>query len=183
MSYWKSLFLGVIIELLIFCYFFITKFDLGNVFRYAARYSGRLSLIVYVYCFYLFTKAFIKNIELKDTKNAVNIFCVLHLIHFIFLALSVKLNNLPIIPVKITGGFLAYLIIIAYPLVIDKIIKPIYHFIYFYYVGIVFAMTYVARIKGDFVGAEPEFFHFLGLGSLIFTFIFFGFHIFNKNKP
>jgi len=44
------------------------------------------------------------------------------------------------------------------------------------------AMTYVSRIKGDFVGAEPELFHFLGLGSLLFIFIYFGFLFYKKFK-
>lgn len=155
---------------------------MGDIFRYAARFSGRLSLIIYIYCFYLFTSAFTKNEDLNDTKIAINVFCVLHFIHFIFLALSVYLNNLPIIPVKITGGFLAYFFILIYPFVIHKIIKPVYHFIYFYYIGLVMAMTYVSRIKGDFVGAEPELFHFLGLGSLLFIFIYFGFLFYKKFK-
>ena len=182
-SYRQLLFAGIFLETIIFFIFFYSKQDLGDVFRYSARYSGRLSLIIYLYCFYKFYKAFLNSDNLKRVKDLVFIFGVLHVIHFGFLALSVYLNNLPIIPVKITGGALAYLMIIIYPFIIEKIKKPIYHLIYFYYVGIVMLMTYVARIKGDFEGAEPEIFHKIAFVFLILVFLKFGytFYIHKKN--
>ena len=182
-SYRQLLFAGIFLETIIFFIFFYSEQDLGDVFRYSARYSGRLSLIIYLYCFYKFYRAFLNSDNLKRVKDLVFIFGVLHVIHFGFLALSVYLNNLPIIPVKITGGALAYLMIIIYPFIIEKIKKPIYHLIYFYYVGIVMLMTYVARIKGDFEGAEPEIFHKIAFVFLILVFLKFGytFYIHKKN--
>ena len=182
-SYRQLLFAGIFLETIIFFIFFYSKQDLGDVFRYSARYSGRLSLIIYLYCFYKFYRAFLNSDNLKRVKDLVFIFGVLHVIHFGFLALSVYLNNLPIIPVKITGGALAYLMIIIYPFIIEKIKKHIYHLIYFCYVGIVMLMTYVARIKGDFEGAEPEIFHKIAFVFLILVFLKFGyiFYIHRKN--
>ncbi len=182
-SYRQLLFAGIFLETIIFFIFFYSKQDLGDVFRYSARYSGRLSLIIYLYCFYKFYRAFLNSDNLKRVKDLVFIFGVLHVIHFGFLALSVYLNNLPIIPVKITGGALAYLMIIIYPFIIEKIKKHIYHLIYFYYVGIVMLITYVARIKGDFEGAEPEIFHKIAFVFLILVFLKFGyiFYIHRKN--
>ena len=182
-SYRQLLFAGIFLETIIFFIFFYSEQDLGDVFRYSARYSGRLSLIIYLYCFYKFYRAFLNSDNLKRVKDLVFIFGVLHVIHFGFLALSVYLNNLPIIPVKITGGALAYLMIIIYPFIIEKIKKHIYHLIYFYYVGIVMLMTYVARIKGDFEGAEPEIFHKIAFVFLILVFLKFGyiFYIHRKN--
>ena len=182
-SYRQLLFAGIFLETIIFFIFFYSKQDLGDVFRYSARYSGRLSLIIYLYCFYKFYRAFLNSDNLKRVKDLVFIFGVLHVIHFGFLALSVYLNNLPIIPVKITGGALAYLMIIIYPFIIEKIKKQIYHLIYFFYVGFVMLMTYVARIKGDFEGAEPEIFHKIAFVFLILVFLKFGyiFYIHRKN--
>ena len=157
-SYRQLLFAGIFLETIIFFIFFYSEQDLGDVFRYSARYSGRLSLIIYLYCFYKFYRAFLNSDNLKRVKDLVFIFGVLHVIHFGFLALSVYLNNLPIIPVKITGGALAYLMIIIYPFIIEKIKKHIYHLIYFYYVGIVMLMTYVARIKEILKGQNQKFF-------------------------
>ena len=181
-SYRQLLFTGIFLETIIFFIFFYYKQDLGDVFRYSARYSGRLSLIIYLYCFYKFYKAFLNSDNLKRVKDLVFIFGVLHVIHFGFLALSVHLNNLPIIPVKITGGALAYLMIIIYPFIIEKIKKHIYHLIYFYYVGIVMLMTYVARIKGDFEGAEPEIFHKIAFVFLILVFLKFGYIFYIQRK-
>ena len=181
-SYRQLLFTGIFLETIIFFIFFYSKQDLGDVFRYSARYSGRLSLIIYLYCFYKFYRDFLNSDNFKRVKDLVFIFGVLHVIHFGFLALSVYLNNLPIIPVKITGGALAYSMIIIYPFIIEKIKKHIYHLIYFYYVGIVMLMTYVARIKGDFEGAEPEIFHKIAFIFLILVFLKFGYIFYIQRK-
>ena len=176
----KIISLGVFAELLIFLIFFLSINDISETFRYSARYSGRLSLIVYLYCFYVFSEEFERN-KYNKTKKVVLLFSVLHLIHFIYLAFSVWLNELPIIPYKLLGGFIAYILIIIYPLLIDKIKKTIYHIIYFYYVGIVMAVTYLARIKGEFIGAPTELFHYFGFSIVILIFILFGYKIYKKS--
>lgn len=176
----KIISLGVFVELLIFLIFFLSVDDISETFRYSARYSGRLSLIVYLYCFYVFSGEFERN-KYNKTKKVVLLFSVLHLIHFIYLAFSVWLNELPIIPYKLLGGFIAYILIIIYPLLIDKIKKTIYHIMYFYYVGIVMAVTYLARIKGEFVGAPTELFHYFGFSIVILIFILFGYNMFKKS--
>ena len=176
----KIISLGVFAELLIFLIFFLSINDISETFRYSARYSGRLSLIVYLYCFYVFSKEFEGN-KYNKTKKVVLLFSVLHLIHFIYLAFSVWLNELPIIPYKLLGGFIAYILIIIYPFLIDKIKKTIYHIVYFYYVGIVMAVTYLARIKGEFVGAPTELFHYFGFSIVILIFILFGYKMFRKS--
>ena len=176
----KIISLGVFVELLIFLIFFLSVDDISETFRYSARYSGRLSLIVYLYCFYVFSREFERN-KYNKTKKVVLLFSVLHLIHFIYLAFSVWLNELPIIPYKLLGGFIAYILIIIYPLLIDKIKKTIYHIIYFYYVGIVMAVTYLARIKGEFIGAPTELFHYFGFTIVILIFILFGYKIFKTS--
>jgi hypothetical protein len=176
----KIISLGVFAELLIFLIFFLSIDDISETFRYSARYSGRLSLIVYLYCFYVFSKEFEGN-KYNKTKKVVLLFSVLHLIHFIYLAFSVWLNELPIIPYKLLGGFIAYILIIIYPFLIDKIKKTIYHIVYFYYVGIIMAVTYLARIKGEFVGAPTELFHYFGFSIVILIFILFGYKIYKKS--
>ena len=176
----KIISFGVFVELLIFLIFFLSVDDISETFMYSARYSGRLSLIVYLYCFYVFSREFERN-KYNKTKKVVLLFSVLHLIHFIYLAFSVWLNELPIIPYKLLGGFIAYILIIIYPFLIDKIKKTIYHIIYFYYVGIVIAVTYLARIKGEFVGAPTELFHYFGFTIVILIFILFGYKIFKTS--
>ena len=179
LSYKKYLIFGVLLELLILLYFYLIMDNYGDIFRYVARYSGRLSLIIYLFCSYQYVCSFERLKNIQNTKTAVSIFCILHLIHFVFLVLSLYFNELPLIPFKIAGGFLAYIFIIIYPLIIDKISKSIYHIIYFYYVGIVMLMTYIARIRGEFIGAEPELFHYVALILLLIAFLFFGYLIFS----
>lgn len=82
------------------------------------------------------------------------------MIHFGFLATNVVLNNIPIVPVKLTGGALAYLMIVLAPLVLHKL-KIGWQLVYFYYVSLVMFITYLARAKGDFEGGEPFWFHYL----------------------
>jgi len=176
----KIIFYSIFVELLIFLIFFLSFDDISETFRYSARYSGRLSLIVYLYCFYVFSREFEGN-KYNKTKKVVLLFSVLHLIHFIYLAFSVWLNELPIIPYKLLGGFIAYVLIIIYPWLIDKLKKTIYHIVYFYYVGIVMAVTYLARIKGEFVGAPTELFHYFGFSIVILIFILFGYKMFKKS--
>ena len=176
----KIISFGVFVELLIFLIFFLSVDDISETFRYSARYSGRLSLIVYLYCFYVFSREFERN-KYNKTKKVVLLFSILHFIHFIYLAFSVWLNELPIIPYKLLGGFIAYVLIIIYPFLIDKIKKTIYHIVYFYYVGIVMAVTYLARIKGEFVGAPTELFHYFGFTIVILIFILFGYKIFKTS--
>jgi hypothetical protein len=91
-SFKQLLYFGIIIEIIIFFIFYFTKEDIGDLFRYSARYSGRLSLLVYLYCFYSYVRTFLIDQDLKKVKDLVFIFGVLHLIHFGFLALSVYLT-------------------------------------------------------------------------------------------
>ena len=84
------------------------------------------------------------------------------------------LNEVPIIPTRMAGGFIVYLMVVVYPFYINKINRKVYHLIYFYYVGFVMLMTYISRIRGQFVGANPEIFHFIAMGGLILCLVFFG---------
>jgi len=43
-------------------------------------------------------------------------------------------------------------------------------------------MTYVARIKGDFEGAEPEIFHKIAFVFLILVFLKFGYTFYIQRK-
>jgi hypothetical protein len=88
--------------------------------------------------------------------------------------MNVKLNFVTLIPHKLAGGILAYLMILLYPIFFERIKnKKIIHAIYFLYVGFVMAMTYIARMKGEFEGASPEIFHKLGLGLVLASMVYF----------
>lgn len=174
LSLQKLLLLGVFLELLILLISYLLHPEIEETFRYAARYSGRLSAVVFLYAFYTYSMAFPnllgENIELR---NLIRLFAVLHVIHFGFLAANISLNAIPLVPVKLIGGALAYLMIVLAPFKLHQFKTPL-QLIYFYYVSIVMTMTYVARAKGDFEGAEPFWFHYLALGVFIICALVFG---------
>ncbi|NKI31802.1 hypothetical protein [Croceivirga thetidis] len=181
------LLLGVLAEIIIFGYCYLTEPNLNEVFRHSARFSGRLSFIIFLGVFVLFAFGYPRPIrENHRLRNWLLLFAVLHLIHFGFLATNIYLNDIPLVPKKLAGGALAYLMIVLAPFVLHKV-KLGFQLVYFYYVGIVMGVTYLARIRGDFQGAEPFWFHHSAIGILIGFMLYFGIRIFRtsrtKNSP
>ena len=175
-------FLGIISQLILILILMLLLTDVNEIFRYAARFSGRFSFSLYLLSLLSFLKYYTKNQSIVLTRKVLGIFSLIHLIHFYFLATSIYLNSIPIIPYRLAGGFIAYLMIIIYPFYINKVKNNIFHFIYFYYVGLIMIMTYLARIKGEFKGAEPEIFHYLAITFLIITLIIFSYKIYSKKN-
>lgn len=172
---------AVLAELLIFLVTYYISASLGETFKYSARYSGRLSLIIFLMTFYAYStseKSISENVALK---NLLRIFAIVHVIHFGFLATNIYLNDIPLEISRLMGGLLAYLMIVIAPFKLDKI-SPKLQWVYFYYVCFVMIMTYVARINGGFEGAEPFWFHYLAFSVLVLCSIIFGWLIYKK-KP
>ena len=165
--------LGVVVELVIFGASYAFSSSLEDTFRYAARYSGRLSAVVFFYAFYLFGSNATKPVaENQDLRHWLTVFAVLHVIHFGFLATNVYLNAIPLEGVKIAGGAMAYLMIVWAPFFLHRLKLP-FQLVYFYYVSLVMILTWVARVKGEFQGADPSWVHYLGIvifvgGGLLF---------------
>ncbi len=176
------LILGVFIEIIILLAAWFLYPEMPDTFRYAARYSGRLSFIVFLYTFYLFASSCPQPIqENLPLKNFLTLFAVLHVIHFGYLSASVYLNELPLEIHKVIGGALAYLLIVIAPF---KLAQTSFKFqiFYFYYVSFVMAMTYVARLKGELEGAAPYWFHYAGLATMVGCCILFGIWIFRGRR-
>lgn len=170
---------GVVLEVVIFIASYLLHPNIEDTFRFAARYSGRLSALVFLFTFYLYATS---KIQIKDhalLQNFVKVFALLHIIHFGFLASCVYLNAIPLETVKVIGGALAYAMIVVAPFKLHKIKKP-YQIIYFYYVSFVIIMTYLARLKGDFEGAESSSIHYVGISLMILACIVFAMLMFKK---
>jgi len=176
----NGLMAGIFIEIAIFCFSYFTHEETNVVFRYAARYSGRLSLFLYLFVFSYFAITFHSKMAevMPNLKKIVIIFCVLHFIHFGFLATNVLMNDIELVPYKLAGGFLGYLMILLYPFLMDRIKNKKLHFIYFGYLGIVIIGTYMARIKGEFPGVTPGPIHYFGIMATVLALLVFGFMIF-----
>lgn len=91
------------------------------------------------------------------------------------------MSDITLVPVKLLGGALGYVLIIAFPIFFNQIKNNALRLVYFYYLGIVIAVTYLARINGDFEGAAPGPIHFIGLISIILGFFYYSSLIFKKN--
>ena len=176
------LILGVLAEISIFFISYALNPTMGETFRHAARYSGRLSALVFLLTFYLYATSSPKPVrENTPLRNFLTLFAVLHVIHFGFLATNVYLNAIPLEPPKLAGGMLAYLMIVIAPFQLHKVKFPV-QMVYFYYVSLVMVITYIARIKGDFVGAEPYWLHYAIMGTLILAALVFGAMIFRSRR-
>ncbi|MEL6672057.1 MAG: hypothetical protein AAFR61_07685 [Bacteroidota bacterium] len=176
------LLLGVMAEVLIFVVaYFMNPEELGEAFRISARWSGRLSLGVFLAAFYQFARN--HPTPLKENTAArewILLFAVVHIIHFGFLATNVFLNEIPLIPVKLAGGALAYLMVVAAPFWLHKLsFRP--QLVYFYYVSLVMIITYVARVKGDFEGADPSFAHYVGMALMVSGVLVFSWWLYRKS--
>lgn len=178
----KMLLLGLIAELIIFLVSYVLHPNIEVTFQYAARYSGRLSAVIFLVAFYTYAAAFpIPMRKNSGLRNLIRVFAVLHVIHFGFLAANVYLNEIPLVPVKLSGGALAYLMIVLAPFKLHQLKIP-WQLTYFYYVTFVMIMTYVARAKGDFEGAESSWFHYVALAVFVGCAIVFGLGMFRKRK-
>ena len=170
----KYLILGIIFEFIIFGSVYLFTFDMGETFRLAARYSGRLSLLVFLLPFAFYLQNQLGENDQRSLFAGLRVFAILHTIHFGFLTANVVWNAIPLVPVKLTGGALAYLMILCLPFFENKI--KAYKWLlslYFFYVGVVMSVTYLSRIKGDFEGSESSPIHYLALGVLgLFLLVF-----------
>lgn len=172
----QLLVLGILIEVVILLYSNLITENTPELFKYAARYSGRFSLFVFLIAFYFYT--FSKKLQLT---NFIKLFALVHLIHFGFLATNIYLNEITLEVPKLIGGALAYIMIVIAPFKLDTLSTK-WQLVYFYYVSFVMIMTYIARIKGDFEGAEPFWFHYAVLITIILCCIGFGLRLYKRKK-
>ena len=160
------IFIGVLIELILFVYFFYFNDAIEDVFRLSARYTGRISFGLYLLMFYHFINERSKGKVLQNTYLWGMVFCVLHIVHFAYLSAAVYFNDLPIVPHKIAGGFLAYLAIVIYPFYMMKIKRLA--FIWFIFITLALWWRWLFLL--GFVGSLKEplnpLFTILGLYSL-----------------
>jgi hypothetical protein len=87
-------------------------------------------------------------------------FALHHYFHLLCIFLYIQSADIQLIPVRLAGGALAYLLIAVLPMLYAKDVqarwkRPL-RFLYLYWVWFVLLMTYVARLRGDFPNAGGE---------------------------
>ena len=152
----KQLKVGLILELLVLALsYLLAQNDSTLFFQLAARYSGRVSLVYFsIFFIYSTLRPKLANASGPDhtqytmAKN----FAILHVIHWFLLAVAVYLSGFNLVPFRLFGGAVAYAMIVALPVIIQKNwIKasrwPLLLNVYLFYVWVIFMGTYAARIK------------------------------------
>ncbi len=146
------LYLGLILELVILLVSGYQTENLTIFFQSCARYSGRVSLLLFSFAF-LFYPIIRGRSEIEThQRKLVLYFAIVHLIHFGFLATYIYLSQSELIPVRLAGGALAYLLIIVYPIILSfkpaaKFWNNFFPLVYYYYVWLVFFLSYLPRIR------------------------------------
>jgi len=127
------------------------------------RFSGRLSLLLFSAIFLLYTKPQTIHNWLSDKFYL--LFALVHGIHLIELLSYVYLSETRLIPIRVVGGFLAYLYIFLMPIFVHYAEQgrlsvktfSILQTIFIYYVWLVFFLTYLSRVQGKLPQAGGSF--------------------------
>ncbi|MBK8290619.1 MAG: hypothetical protein IPK96_06355 [Flammeovirgaceae bacterium] len=141
------------------------------------RFSGRASLAIFSLIFLFQKHQYIKLTSILSDKYY-SIFAIAHGIHLIQLLAFVYLSGNELIPIRLAGGFLAYVLIFAMPYVqyqfdLNKISLKAFsrlNLIYLHYVWFIFFMSYLPRVRGqlpDVGGSYSEFVVLLAWVSLM----------------
>lgn len=124
----------------------------------SAHLSGSLCLLLFSAIFLLYNKPHIIHLWLSEKYHM--LFAIVSAIHLgVYVAL---LPSLPgkLVPYRIAGGTLAYIMIFAMPFIRNQtrkgLVEPRRFFIvetvFLYYIWLVFFMTYLPRVQGKLPG-------------------------------
>jgi hypothetical protein len=138
------------------------------------RFSGRFSLAIFSVIFILLPGNR-KFLNLILTEKAFLLFAVTHGIHLLELLSYVYFSNSVLIPVRLAGGFLAYVFIFTLPMlqhyyVSGKLSEKKYltaENIYLYYVWFIFFMSYLPRVQGKLPDVGGSYWEFVVLLSWV----------------
>ncbi|MDH4058835.1 MAG: hypothetical protein OEU76_08715 [Cyclobacteriaceae bacterium] len=170
MTFRKAIVLVLGLELLIGAFAYFNYGQTLEGLQAVTRYSGRLSLVLFSVIFLLLPKNE-KGIKLILSEKPFQVFAVAHGIHLVELLSYVYLSGNDLIPLRLAGGFLAYVIIFAMPFIQDRHITGnltpkrylIYQTIYLYYVWFIFFMSYLPRVQGKLLNVGGSYWEFVVL--------------------
>lgn len=142
--------------------------------RAVTRYSGRLSLVLFSIIFIFLPQHEERVFDILSSKPFL-VFALAHGIHLVELLSYVSVSGNELIPVRAAGGFLAYVIIFAMPLIrhhfqngtIQHQQYRIALTIYLYYIWFIFFMSYLPRVQGTLPGVGGTYTEFVVLLSWV----------------
>ena len=138
------------------------------------RFSGRLSLVIFSLIFIYLTFNRERLYSLLSAKPF-HIFAIAHGIHLVELLSFVYLSKANLIPLRLAGGFLAYVFIFIMPVIQnrfenEKLSSKKYALsenIYLYYVWFIFFMSYLPRVQGKLPHVGGSYWEFVVLLSWV----------------
>lgn len=142
---------GVALEALIILFSIGSEGFTLEALHVTTRFSGRLSLLAFSLILLLYDKRGVIRLDF-----AFLLFAVLHGIHLIELISYVRLSGVELIPIRVLGGFVAYVMVFAMPVIESrhqqgKMSTRNFHRIeavFFVYVWLIFFLTYLPRVMG-----------------------------------
>ena len=152
----KLLITGIGLEILVMLLAYIeSQGDTTLFFQASARLSGRVSLLFFLFYGIYATRhpsVEIDSVALSVKTMLVRDFAIIHVIHWVFLAIAVKLSGFELVPFRVLGGSLAYLMIVLMPFIYQKklllnVSLVTMQHVYIFYVWLIFFMTYLSRVR------------------------------------
>ncbi len=134
------------------------------------RFSGRASLLIFSLIF-LFQNHKHLNVKSILSEKYFLIFAIAHGIHLLELLSFVYLSGTPLIPIRLAGGFMAYVLIFIMPyaqIMFERNKLSLKAFssltlIYLYYVWFIFFMSYLPRVRGTLTNVGGSYSEFVVL--------------------
>jgi VanZ family protein len=150
-----SIGLGLEFLVLILSYFEANG-NITHFFQASARLSGRVSLLYFSFLFIYTTlnPSIEPNSEPLQAKYILaRNFAILHVIHWFLLATAVSMSGFELVPTRLMGGALAYLMIVLLPFILNGKLFPNLSLrlalnVYLPYVWLIFFVTYLTRVLG-----------------------------------
>jgi hypothetical protein len=134
------------------------------------RFSGRFSLIIFSFIFILPIYDRQKLFSILSAKPF-HVFAIAHGIHLIELLSFVYLSDANLIPLRLAGGFVAYVLIFVMPAIHQSFEKGNFNqkkyalseTVYAYYVWFIFFMSYLPRLQGKLPNVGGSYYEFVVL--------------------
>jgi hypothetical protein len=106
---------GIALEAIIILFSISSEGFTLEALHVTTRFSGRLSLLAFSLILLLYDRRGVIRLDI-----AFLLFAVMHGIHLIELLFYVKLAGVELIPIRVFGGFIAYALIFAMPILVVK---------------------------------------------------------------
>ncbi|MCV9388932.1 hypothetical protein [Reichenbachiella ulvae] len=173
-QWWIIVLIILVLEAAIYGLSGLATDDWGIQFQLAARYSARVSLLIFIALFAWVAREGLKSLFQSEQKRSiinagVFAFAFNHLLHLLFLIITHYLLGWELFTLKTSGGILVYILVLLAPWYLQKkthLTSASYRWIYGSFSGacLVFFVSYLGRWNKElpFISSKAYF-----IGSMI----------------